>query len=266
MTTPSLGRLLISHIPLRGPELCQLYALIAAHPGISYADLAAQLVVSRDDDDAFGLAEAPLREALNFLLVARLVEQQGSSRFKASFQATPLLPDTPFPLLLLYHIHQHEDERQRAPVLIYRQLVSEDTLATSASTLRDQMERGAYRDLFVWTGEKIGFWLHLCHYLGLIRRLERSTEVLMVPQPALVLTALDWTQRQVGADVSLAACLRLIDDTFFACFTRRGRVHRGLAQTLLAMESLGQVRLTHRADAAHSLLLGERRISEVQTC
>lgn len=64
-------------------------------------------------------------------------------------------------------------------------------------------------------------------------------------------------------DVSLAACLRVIDATFLACFTGRGRVHRGLAQTLLALESLGQVRLTHSADAAHSLLLGERRVSEV---
>jgi hypothetical protein len=263
MTTPSLGRLLISHIPLRGPELRQLYALIVAHPGISYADIAARLVVSRDDDDAFGLAEAPLREALNFLLVARLVEQQGSSRFKASFQATPLLPDTSFPLLLLHHIRQHEDERQRAPALIFAQLVAEDGLATTIAALRDQLERGTYRDLFAWTGEKVGFWVHLFSYLGLVRRLERSTEVLIVPQPDLVLTALVWAQRQPDVDVSLAACLRVIDATFFACFTGRGRVHLGLAQTLLALESLGQVRLTHSADAAHSLLLGERRVSEV---
>ncbi len=125
------------------------------------------------------------------------------------------------------------------------------------------MERGAYRDLFVWTGEKIGFWLHLCHYLGLIRRLERSTEVLLVPQPALVAGALAWAQQQEGVGRSLAASLRMIDATFFAGFTRRGQVHRGLAQTVLALETLGLVRLTHHADAAHSLLLGERRVSDI---
>ena len=43
MTAPSLGRLLISHITLRGPELAQLYALVLAHPSISYDDLAQAL-------------------------------------------------------------------------------------------------------------------------------------------------------------------------------------------------------------------------------
>ncbi|NJK81977.1 MAG: hypothetical protein HC914_19805 [Chloroflexaceae bacterium] len=219
MTAPSLGRLLISHITLRGPELNQLYTLIAAHPGINYADLVSRLVINRDPDDTFGLAEAPLREALNFLLVARLVDQHGSSRFRASFQPAPLLPDTPFSLLLLHHIRQHEDERQRAPALMYTQLVAEDAIATSAAVIRDQMERSMYRDLFAWTGEKVGFWVHLFSYLGLVRRMERSTDVLIVPQPNFVLTALGWAQ-QARLSRSLAACLHVIDDTFFCLLYR----------------------------------------------
>ena len=88
MSTPSLGRLLVSHITLRGPELRQLYELIEARPDISYDDIAAAttaVVLA----SAFGLEEAPLREALNFLLVAGMVEQIGPSRRKAIFRATP---------------------------------------------------------------------------------------------------------------------------------------------------------------------------------
>lgn len=261
MTTPTLNRLLISHITLRGPELYQLYTHIHNHPGRSYPELVAHFVPAGVGNDDFSLSEATLREALNFLLVANLVEQRGNSRFKATFAATPLLTDAHFSLLLLYHIRMHSDERQRAPVLIYQQLAAEDVLTTTSPVLRDQMERGNNQNLFAWTGEKIGFWLHLFSFLGLVRRPERSNEMLILPQLSLVLAALNWAQTH--AAVSLASCLEMLDATFFACFTARGRVHCGLSQTLLALDSLGLVQLTHHADASHSLLLGERRVSDI---
>ncbi|MEI7769626.1 MAG: hypothetical protein WCI67_06545 [Chloroflexales bacterium] len=174
------------------------------------------------------------------------------------------------------------------------------------------MERGALRDLFAWTGEKLLLWAHLSAFIGLVRRSERSPELLIVPQPSLILDALRWAAHpsskpdevkgvfcgegqalsaplpegtrgvfcgegqalsaplpeggppQLGGEgLSLAAALTQIDAEIFACFTARGRVHRGLAQTLLAMERLGHIRMTHHADAARSLLLGDRRVSEV---
>jgi hypothetical protein len=262
MTNPTLGRLLISHVTLRGPELHQLYALIADRPGISHDELVEALVPS-PGADAFGLDEAPLREALNFLLVAGMVDQQGPSRRKASFRATPKLTDVPFPLLLLHHIRTHKDERQRALALVYAQLVARDDISTTAPALRDQMERGPHSDLFAWTGEKISLWTHLASYLGLVRRLDRSADVLVVPQPTLVREAIGWSQQQLADDCSIGACLRLVDEAFFACFTVRGKVHRGLAQSLLALDALGQIQLRHSADAARSVLVGERRASEV---
>jgi hypothetical protein len=262
MTAPSLGRLLISHITLRGPELAQLYALIAERPGVSYDELTDALMPAGANTSSFGLEEAPLREALNFLLVARLVEQQGPSRRKARFLATSLLADTPFALLLLRHIEAHSDERQRAPALIYRQLVTDDVLAITPAVLREQMERGAHRSLFIWTSEKISFWGHLAAYIGLICRSEREAELLVVPQPGLALAALRWASGQASTS-SLDALLEVIDANLFACFTSRGRLHRGLTQTLLALDRLGHIRLAHSADAARSLMLGERRVSEV---
>jgi hypothetical protein len=144
------------------------------------------------------------------------------------------------------------------------------------------MERGVLRDLLAWTGEKLLLWAHLSAFIGLVRRSERSPELLIVPQPSLILDALTWASTQStplsrrsgrgaggeglsaeGEDFSLAAALTLIDAEIFACFTARGRVHRGLAQTLLAMERLGHIRMTHHADAARSLLLGERRVRQV---
>lgn len=259
MTTIS-GRLLISHITLRGPELAQAYGLIVARREVAAEDLREQLAPAGLGSSPYELAEAPLREALSFLTLAGLVEAHGRQR---RYSATPRLADVSFPVLLLHHLAAHTDRRQQAISLVHRAIVADDTLAITPQALRDQLERGPLRDLFAWTGEKVALWAHLAAHMGLVRRLERSVDLLVVPQPRLVLEALSWTQTQLEGQTSLHSALRLIDAQLFACFTTRGRVHQGLAQTILALERLSRLQLTHSADAAHSLLLGERRISDV---
>jgi hypothetical protein len=264
VTAPSVARLLISHITLRGPELRQLYEIIRERPEVLYEDLVRSVVAPVAARDPFGLEEATLREALNFLLVAGMVEQRGSARRKASFSAAPSPPDSDIgiPLMLLNRIGQLADERQRAIGLVHRHLVDRDALAFTLAGLRDDIERGPYGHLFAWTGEKIGFWAHLAAYLGLVRRLEREVEGLVVPQPSLVLGALGLALSDGSVSASLDTCLRAIDRAYFACFTRAGRVHRGLAQTLIALHRMGHIHLTHRSDATHSVLLGDWRVSE----
>jgi hypothetical protein len=89
--------------------------------------------------------------------------------------------------------------------------------------------------------------------------------LLIVPHPSLVLAALRWAaQDALEGPHSASILLDKIDAALFACYTARGRVHRGLAQTLVALEHSGQVQITHSADAARSLLLGERRASELR--
>jgi hypothetical protein len=265
--TSSPGRLLISHITLRGPELQQTYERIVAYGDVAYQKLCAEVVLDSGIHDDFGLADATLREALNFLVVARLVQRHGGSGRTARFHATPLLPGVAFPLLLLHHIGLLSDERQRAPVLIQRQLTEEDVLSVTPVTLREHMERGPYATLFTWTNEKAIFWGHLAAYLGLVRRLEREGKLLLVPQPTLVLAALRFELGRIGAPpasgVPLAAALDGVEAGFFGCFARHRRVHRGLAQTLIALHRLGQVRLTHESDASRSLLLGNWRVSHI---
>lgn len=258
MTASSSGRLLISHITLRGPELAQLYALIARQPAITYAEVADAMLLP---DERSELAEAPLRETLNFLLLARLLERQGSGKL-SKWSVTPSDSSLPFPLLLLRHIRSHPDMRQRAITLVHNQLVAADTVIVTLPLLRDQVERGAYASLFAWTGEKIQLWSHLSHFIGLVRRFERSPDLALVPQPALVLAALRYAL-QYDCGPSLDACLHWIDSQLFACFTQRGHVHRGMVQTLLTLDQLHQIRLSHSADAAGSLLLEGRRVSEV---
>src|SRR5262245_18263972 len=98
MAMPPVGRLLISHIKLRGPELRQLYQVISRRLDISYEDLRHSCVVPVTSEDVFGLQEATLRETLDFLVSAGLVDQQGSARRKANFRVTPALPNVTFPL------------------------------------------------------------------------------------------------------------------------------------------------------------------------
>lgn len=260
MSATSAGRLLISHITLRGPELAQLYALINARPEITAEELRATLCPLGAGDIPFELADAPLREALSFLTLAGLVVGRGRPR---RHQVSPLLADVPFRLLLLRHLSAHAEERQRAISLVHQALIVDDVLTVTPQAVRDRLERGPLRGLFAWTGEKVTLWAHLAAYIGLIRRPERSVELLMVPQPALLLDVLDWALIRLNGDTSIDRAVRLIDAELFACLTSRGRVHRGLVQALLALERLGRIRLGHSADAARSLLIGERRVSEI---
>ncbi|NTV64639.1 MAG: hypothetical protein HGA65_14060, partial [Oscillochloris sp.] len=189
MTATPAGRLLISHIPLRGPDLAQLYAAIAARPEATLDDLRAELCAAGAGDSPDDLADAPLREALSFLSIASIIEARGRPR---RHTASPRLPGAPFRLLLSHHLSAHPEQRQRAIALVYRQIVADDTLAITPQALRDQMERGVLRDLFAWTGEKLLLWAHLSAFIGLVRRSERSPELLIVPQPSLILDALRW--------------------------------------------------------------------------
>jgi hypothetical protein len=259
MSSSPAGRLLISHITLRGPELAQVYARIVAHPELGADDLRAYFG-SVGGSSPFELADAPLRETLSFLCLAGLVEVRGRQR---RYTASPRLTGVPFPLLLLHHLRVHPEERQRAIGLVHHSLAGDDILNTTATALRDRLERGPLRDLFAWTGEKVNFWAHLAGYLGLIRRVERSSELLAVPSLSLLHSALIWAIGEAGSDLSLDAVLRRVDAELFACFTVRGRIHKGFAQALLALERLGTIRLSHSADAARSLLLGERRVSDL---
>lgn len=260
MSATSAGRLLISHITLRGPELAQVYALVAARPEIGADELRERLAPAATGASPFELADAPLREALSFLTLAGLVEARGRQR---RYSASPRLTGAPFPLLLLHHLRSHAEERQRAISLVHQSLVADDAVTTTAAALRDQLERGPLRDLFAWTGEKVTLWAHLAAHLGLVRRVERSPELLAVPSLGLTLSALAWATCGASGDGSLDAALRRVDASLFACFTSRGRVHKGLSQSLLALERLERIRLSHSADAARSLLLGERRVSDL---
>lgn len=263
---PTLGRLLISHITLRGPELQQTYERIVAHGEMDHEELRAELMPGNNVRDSFGLDDAILREAINFLLVARLIQQVGDSRRTATFRAVPFIADVQFPLLLLNHITMLSDERQRAPTLIHRQLIGEDALSVTPANVRDRMERSQYANVFTWTSEKTTFWSQFAAYLGLARKLEREGNFLLIPQLSLVLEAIQHEMRQANtltATVPLASILDAIDDHFFACYTRQRRIHSGLAQALVALHRLGYVRLNHESDAPRSLVLANRRVSHI---
>jgi hypothetical protein len=258
MTSSPVGRLLISHITLRGPELRQLYELVARQGALSHSALVAMLVPCGHANE--DMVEAPLREALSFLTGVGLLARQGANR-RAVYHLATKAADQPFALVLLRKIRAHPDLRQQAISLVHDQLVADDLLHLTANEVRERMERGSHGDLFAWTGEKIGLWTHIADFVGLIRRLERTADLVLVPQPELVLAALHWAQQQVG-NTSLDKSLHLIDTALFACYTQRGRVHRGLTQTLLMLEQFGGIQLGHNADAARSVLLSERRVSD----
>lgn len=203
-------------------------------------------------------------ETLNFLLAVGLVEQEGISRRKATFSPKGK-QNEPFPLALLSYLCAHTEERQRALQYVHKQLVQADIVVIDVPAVRRAMEQGPYGDWFVWTDEKIIFWSHLMHYIGLVRRLERTSDIYLIPQAALFLRALQHIAPAITQEpCDLHDCLHQVDQFYFACFTRWGRIHEGLGQTLVALHKQGTLSLTHHADAAHSHLLGHWRVSQIQ--
>lgn len=264
VSNPSRGRLLISHITLRGPELAQTYRWILSNPETAYDSVLAFARLGRTEVNEFGLDDATTREALNFLLIAGMVAQTGSPRARARFSASPLDPKLPFELLLLHHLSAHESLRHRALRLVHDVAVGHGIVITTVEALREELERSPYQDLFAWTGEKVRFWSHLMNFVGLTRRLQRSGAIAVVPVRHLLLTAL----RAVGASeetpTPVHSLLAEIETRFFACLESSHHVHAGVAQSLEALSSEGSLRLLHLADAAQSLLVGERRVSHLR--
>ena len=263
MSSPSLGRLLISHITLRGPEIAQLYALIAAEAEITYEDLMDRMVLRVGSSDVFGLEEASAREALNFLLVTRLITQHGSVRRCSVFQVSSQMPEAPFALMLLHHLVIHDDVRQQAMNLVHRQLIQDDILWIDNADLRIRIERSTLKNLFTWTSEKLSLWASIYGFLGTLRRLERTNELILLPQPHLILSALSWAARLLDNSGSLGDYVHMIDRQLFGCLTHRGRLHQGTMQVLVTLQRHGQIELTHESDAIQSVLVGDRRISHV---
>ncbi len=260
MPSTAPGRLLISHITLRGPDLRQTYTLVEQEPGISYATLAECSLVA-PDSPSFGLDEAPLRETVSFLAGAGMVEQSGQGT-RRRLRATPRLHSVDFALLLLHHLWTRQDIRQRALLLTYQQLAAGPLRSIDLGEARRRMEAGPIGGMFAWTGEKLTFWSQLMEYAGLVRRLAPAT-VVCLPQERLVLGALRAAAEDAAGTHALAELLDQIDQKLFPCFTARSQVHTGLAQTLTALHRAGQIRLHHSADAARSLSLGDWRVSEV---
>jgi hypothetical protein len=256
------NRLLISHIILRGPEIQQIYMAIEVHQRLDWQELYKTFVAHNDTEDPFKLEEATLREALNFLVISRMIRRRKQKK-SLYFFIDPKSHGLAFPLALLTHVHQHPDKRQQAISLIYQQLIAHDTLSITQQQLRDEQERGPYRELFTWTSEKISFWTHLAMYLGLIYRLERENVLIIAPQPELLLLAIKQVLATPEPTSSIMVCLQRISQLFFACFSSNGRVHGGITQTLVAMHRLGMIHLSHQDDAVRSLVLGNWRVSEI---
>jgi len=258
-------RLLISHIIVRGRELQQIYSTLAAHAFLTEQELQEAFVTPPDvEQDPFAFNAATFRETLNFLLIIRMVKKQETNH-QTVYSASPARQSLPFSLLLLHHLTTHPDERQQALAHVYRHLIRQDALSLTLGEVREKLECVVQPFAFAWTDEKIAFWAQLAQYVGIIYRLERDYRLLVAPTPTLLLLAIKQAMKQQQTEyANVAACLQFIDEQYFACFTDQHTVHSGITQTIKVLHGQGKIILTHQADAAHSLLLQDWRISTIQ--
>jgi hypothetical protein len=259
-------RLLINRITLRGPEMERLFHHIRRHPGASYESLVSRYVPP--EPGVFSAAnDELLKDAIGFMLTAGVLELQTNSNAwaKRTFRVPPDLPTDDFRLELLAGLRFQSDARQRALAGVHDHLVSLDAVHVPANHTHRWMERSAWGGLFGWNEEKCRLAVGLFGFLGLVVPLD-DNGYYCLPRLSLLRAIFKQVRKeaQAGRRMPVRDLLEAVEVSYFACFTPKGRVHRGLAFTLEEMADRGLIRLIHQADSARSVLIGPRRVSEVE--
>lgn len=259
-------RLLINRITLRGPEMERIFRHVRRHPGVSYEALVERYVppepgvFSPTNDEL-------LKDAIGFMLTAGVLALESNSNAwaKRTFVVPPDLPTDDFRLELLAALRAQPDPRQRAVAGVHDHLAGMDVVHVPANHTHRWMERSEWGGLFSWNEEKTRLVVGLYSYLGLVVPLE-DNGYMCIPRLALVKAIFKQVRKEAaaGARMPIRDVLEAIETSYFACFTAKGRVHRGLAFALEEMADRGMIRLRHQADSARSVLVGTRRVSEVE--
>lgn len=245
--------LLIGRIPVRAFELEQVFRHVSMQPGVCFGDLAERFspLPLTTLEQGYPL----LKEVLGFLQGAGLIQDNGARIWSDRRYWATHIPDLPFTLTLLRAMRALSDPKQRAVATVHDLLTLDGVLYTSIPEIVERMEQSKV-GLFAWNTTKVNFWAAIYEAIGLVVR-HVPERVALSPHSALLLSALP------PGPTPIQTALALVEQEYFACFTRRQTLHPGLERALLRLEREGKVRLSYRSDAPGSLFVAGRRVSHV---
>ncbi|MBC7474761.1 MAG: hypothetical protein H7263_10760 [Candidatus Sericytochromatia bacterium] len=256
--------LLINRITLRGPELKRIFEYIRKKGETSYVELIDRYV-PKDNNIFSELNDDILKDAIGFLISSGLLEisENGRSWSVRSFRVpTNLSQEISFQNLLLKTILNMNDSKQRALSLIHKTLIEKDILHIQDSEIVKVIERSEIADIFSWNEEKINFWSNIFDFCRLIRNL-KGNGVWIIPKPELILESLMLLKDQTPNFISINSWVTFFENNFGACITKKGRLHKGFAMVFELLEQNNQLKMVHKDDSIQTILIGNRRVSEV---
>jgi hypothetical protein len=256
--------LLINRITLRGPEIKRVFEYIRKKGLTNYIELV-ERYVPKDNNIFSELNDDILKDTIGFLLSSGLLEisENGRSWSVRSFSVpSDLSQETSFQNLLLKTILNMNDTKQRALTLIHKTLVEKDILHIQYSEIVKVIERSDIANIFSWNEEKINFWANIFDFCRLIRNL-KGNGVWIIPKPELILESLIILKDQSPNFISINSWVTFFESNFGSCITKKGRLHKGFSMMFELLEQNNQLKMVHKDDSIKTILIGNRRVSEV---
>jgi hypothetical protein len=249
---------------VRGPEIEALITLFRQQPIMPLVTLVEKFVPTEPE------GQSPktdlLREALNFLRAIEFINQATDENQTLTFHlAESVIHNEPFSLQLLRQLHNFDDDR-RAFRLISDLVIEKNLLFAHRKELITRLE-SAYPGSYSWNEEKLRTWQQLAEYLGLVRSVKPDQgDTMFSPQPTLLLKLLQAyvAQQKTIEQISIGQWLDFVHHTYFSCFTAHQEIHLGLARSLRAMQTRGQLAFKMHSDAPHSAVLEGQRIAYLE--
>ncbi|HYG57734.1 MAG TPA: hypothetical protein VD902_06665 [Symbiobacteriaceae bacterium] len=237
---------LLNYITTLGGTLESVFNLVAARGQLTLEQCQQQADFRREKSE-----RDHVKDALNFLHTCGLVTREDGAYRTEEKPAEGVA----FHLLLVQAIRR-APEHQADFMKIYDLLVRQGHVSLSDDDLITIMNRTE----FTTPGEadlnlnKAAWWLRTSHHLGIIRKLQRSKQFLVMPEATLVLELM----ARAGADrqqISLMDWLKYTETECFAAVTAEGKLHPGLASVVAELAARGLIKLGIKDDV-QSVSLG----------
>lgn len=256
--------LLINRITLREPELKRVFEYVRKKEIVFYTDLLNRYV-PKDNNIFSDLNDDILKDAIGFLVTLSLLEiiENNKSWLLRSFSVSDKYKkEKSFENILLKSIINMIDVKQRALYLVHKNLIDKDILHIQYSDIVKILERSEVCDIFSWNEEKIHFWSNLFDFCGLIRNL-KGNGVWLFPKEELILNSFILLKDKNPNFISINSWVLFFEENFGSCMTKKGKLHKGFSMVFDLLEKNNHIKLLHKDDSTKSILIGNRRISEV---
>jgi hypothetical protein len=251
-------KILLSYITLRGYDLESIYHVVKDSNGCTFEDLVDKFSVGNPDNNEIPTGQ--IRDCISFLVNVNVIR---ASENKNEYSLTQDFKEVPFKLVLL---NKFRIDKSNAFSAVLSHLISLDVMQFDISEFQHSVEKGL--DLgFTWTPEKLDFWMDLADYLSLGRKYVGKHSFALYPSPKLLFSilkdCLSYENSKLET-ITLGNFLDYCSTHYFPILTRERLLFKGLQQSILQLNKIGEVQLRPAAsDDPHGVLLNGKLFGHI---